>query len=74
MVATFLGIWLPSLIVSELQEKASLKVLMTSIIIVSLGMLVSNVIDAGMSQYLYRNGLSLTLYYDKLAFEKIMRI
>ncbi|MDE6319500.1 MAG: hypothetical protein K2M22_07320, partial [Lachnospiraceae bacterium] len=51
-----------------------LKVLMASIIIVSLGMLVSKVIDAGMKQYLYRHGLSLTLYYDKLAFEKTMKI
>lgn len=74
MLATFLGIWLPSLIVSELQGRVSLKVLMASIIIVSLGMLISNVIDAGMTQYLYRNGLSLTLYYDKLAFEKTMKI
>ena len=74
MAATFLGIWLPSLIVSELQGGVSLKALMASIIIVSLGMLISNVIDTGMTQYLYRNGLSLTLYYDKLAFEKIMKI
>ncbi len=74
MAATFLGIWLPSLIVSELQGGVSLKVLMASIIILSLGMLISKVIDAGMTQYLYRHGLSLTLYYDKLAFEKTMRI
>lgn len=74
MSATFLGIWLPSLIVSQLQDKVPLEVLLASIIIISLGMLVSNVIDAGMAQYLYRNGLSLTLYYDKLAFEKTMRI
>ena len=74
MAATFLGIWLPSLIVSELQGGVSLKALMASIIIVSLGMLISNVIDTGMTQYLYRNGLSLTLYYDKLSFEKIMKI
>lgn len=74
MAATFLGIWLPSLIVSELQDGVSLTVLMASIIIFSLGMLVSKVIDAGMSQYLYRNGLSLTLYYDKLAFDKTMKI
>lgn len=74
MLATFLGIWLPSLIVSQLQEKVSLEVLLASIIILSLGMLVSNVIDTSMAQYLYRNGLSLTLYYDKLAFEKTMRV
>lgn len=74
MAATFLGIWLPSLIVSELQGGVSLKVLMASIIIISLGMLIGNVIDAGMSHYLYRHGLSLTLYYDKLAFEKTMKI
>ena len=47
---------------------------MASIIIISLGMLISKVIDAGMSQYLYRHGLSLTMYYDKLAFEKTMKI
>lgn len=74
MSATFLGIWLPSLLVTELQEKVSLHVLLASIIVISLGMLVSNVIDASMAQYLYRNGLSLTMYYDKLAFEKTMRI
>jgi len=74
MAATFLAIWLPSLIVSLLQEKVSLERLLASIIVLSLGMLVCNVVDTGMAQYLYRNGLSLTLYYDKLAFEKTMRI
>ena len=74
MSATFLGIWLPSLIVSDLQGGVSINVLMASIIIISLGMLISKVIDAGMSQYLYRHGLSLTMYYDKLAFEKTMKI
>lgn len=74
MAATFLGIWLPSLIVSELQKGVSLSFLMASIIIVSVGMLLSNVIDTAMTQYLYRNGLSLTLYYDKLSFEKTMKV
>ena len=74
MAATFLGIWLPSLIVSELQNGVSLSVLMASIITVSVGLLLSNVADTAMTQYLYRNGLSLTLYYDKLAFEKTMKI
>lgn len=74
MAATFLGIWLPSLIVSELQKGVSLSFLLASIIIVSVGMLLSNVIDTAMTQYLYRNGLSLTLYYDKLAFEKTMKV
>lgn len=74
MTATFLAIWLPSLIVSQLQEGVSLQVLVVSIVIISLGMLVSNVTDTAMGQYLYRNGLSLTLYYDKLALEKSMRI
>lgn len=74
VAATFLGIWLPSLIVSMLQRGTSLKALLATIILVSSGMLVSNVADIGMRQYLHRNGLSLTLYYDKLAFEKTMRI
>ncbi len=74
MAATFLGIWLPSLIVSELQSGVTLTVLMASIITVSVGLLLSNVADTAMTQYLYRNGLSLTLYYDKLAFEKTMKI
>lgn len=74
MTATFLGIWLPSLLVAKLQEKVSLHELLASIIVISLGMLASNVMDAAMEQYLYRNGLSLTMYYDKLAFEKTMRI
>lgn len=74
MAATFLGIRLPSLIVSELQEGVSLKVLMASIIVISVGMLINKVIDTGMAHYLYRHGLSLTMYYDKLAFEKTMKI
>lgn len=74
VAATFLGIWLPSLIVSMLQRGTSLKALLATTILVSSGMLVSNVADIGMRQYLHRNGLSLTLYYDKLAFEKTMRV
>lgn len=74
VAATFLGIWLPSLIVSMLQGGAPLKALLAAILLVSSGMLVSNVADVGMRQYLHRNGLSLTLYYDKLAFEKTMKV
>lgn len=74
MLATFLGIWLPSLIVFMLQKGASLRVLLAAVIAVSSAMLVSNVVSIGMEQYLYRNGLSLTMYYDKLAFEKTMKV
>lgn len=74
MLATFLGIWLPSLIVFMLQKGASLRALLAAVIVVSSAMLVSNVVSIGMEQYLYRNGLSLTMYYDKLAFEKTMKV
>ncbi len=74
MTATFLGIWLPSLIVAQLQNQVSLVVLMTGIVTIMLVILISNVLHSCMNQYLYRNGLSMTLYYDKLAFQKTMRI
>ena len=74
MTATFLGIWLPSLIVSQLQGKVSLAALLTSVIAVAAAILACSVVNSSMQQYLYRNGMSLTLYYDKLAFRKTMKI
>ncbi len=74
MTATFLGIWLPSLIVTLLQNHVSLGTLMLRIVVIMLVILICNVCHACMYQYLYRNGLSLTLYYDRLSFQKSMKI
>ena len=43
-------------------------------IAVAAAILACSVVNSSMQQYLYRNGMSLTLYYDKLAFRKTMKI
>lgn len=74
MTAAFLGIWLPSMIVSRLQARVSPAALLAGITVTAAAILLCNVLDSSMHSYLYRNGMSLTLYYDRLAFRKTMRI
>lgn len=71
---TFLSILLPSYIVTILQENVSLAVLLTRISIIVIGMAFCNIVSSGMEQYLYRNSMSLTLFYEQLLFRKMTRV
>lgn len=73
-IFSFLTVLLPSYIVSLLQRGVSVETLIIRISIIVIGMALSNILSTGMSQYLYRNSLSLNLYYNQICFRKIMRI
>lgn len=71
---TFLTVLLPSYIVSMLQENTPVVKLLLRICIIVFGMAFCNIVSSSMEQYLYRNSLSLTLFYDQQCFQKTMRI
>ena len=74
VISGYIGALIPSEIVRTLEEKKSMAVMIGTIIMLVFIMLVCDILYKSMSQYLYRNSMSLTLYYDKLCFEKMMRI
>lgn len=70
----YIGALIPSEIVRILEERRSLEVVAGTILALVLMMLLCDVLYHAMYQYLYRNSMSLTLYYEKRCFEKMMRI
>ena len=74
MIFTFLSVFLPSYIVSMLQESIEVSQLLCEISLIVIGMSLCNVISSGMEQYLYRNSMNLTLYYEELIFKKMTRV
>ena len=71
---TFLSIFLPSYIVSMLQTGADLTVMLFKICGIVLTMALCNIVSSGMEQYLYRNSMSLTLFYEQQCFRKMTGI
>lgn len=71
---TFLSVLLPSYIVSMLQQNIDVKQILISISLIVIGMAFCNVISSGMEQYLYRNSMNLTLYYEEQIFRKMTRV
>ena len=74
MIFTYLSVFLPSYIVSMLQNSIEVSQLLYWISLVVIGMSLCNVISSGMEQYLYRNSMNLTLYYEELIFRKMTRV
>ena len=74
VVFTFLSVLLPSYIVSMLQQNIDVKQILVSICLIVIGMAFCNVISSGMEQYLYRNSMNLTLYYEEQIFRKMTRV
>lgn len=71
---TLLSVLLPSCLVTMLQENVSVAALLTRLSLIVAGMAVCNIVSSGMGEYLYRNSMSLTLFYEQLVFRKMTRI
>ncbi len=65
---------IPSQLVKGLEEKDSLEQLVGTVMVLILILLICDVSHNTMHEYLYRNSMALTLYYDKLCFQKMMSV
>ncbi len=74
VLATYLGIMLPAEIVRALENHWDLPALMLYIFVLSLGICLMKMISEGMSEYLWDNAKSLTMYYEKLVYHKLMHL
>ena len=74
VLSGYLATLLPSQLVKGLEEKSSIEVLVGTILVLVLIMLVCDMLYEVMYEYLYRNSMSLTLYYYKLCFRKMMAV
>lgn len=74
MIFTYLSVLLPSYIVSMLQKNIDVSQLLCWISLIVIGMALCNVISSGMEQYLYRNSMNLTLFYEEQIFKKMARV
>lgn len=74
VVVTYLGVLIPSELVRGLELAWSMEKLMLLILGLSLGMLLCNILYQGMSEYIYRNSPTLTMYYETRCYEKVMKL
>lgn len=74
VVSTYLGLLIPAELVRGLENQWSIEYLVLYICILSLGMLIFGVVQQGMEEYIYRNSPTLTMYYETLCYDKIMRL
>ena len=74
MTFTYLSVLLPAYIVSMLQKNTDVGRLLVWISLIVIGMALCNVASSGMEQYLYRNSMNLTLFYEEQIFKKMTRV
>lgn len=74
VLSGYIAALIPSQLVKGLEEKDSVEQLVGTIIALILILLICDVSHKTMHEYLYRNSMALTLYYDKLCFQKIMQV
>ncbi len=74
VLATYLGIRIPSELVRGLENGWTMKSLMLYIFLLSMGMMLCNMLYQVMGEYIYRNSPTLTMYYETCCYEKIMKL
>lgn len=74
VLGTYLGLLMPSELVRGLENKWRFELIMLYILVLSLGMMLCNVLEQGMFEYSYRNAETLSMYYEKCCYCKIMRL
>jgi len=74
VAATYLGILLPAKLVQGLEERWEFPILFAFIFAICLSLCLLKMADKGMESYLYRNYPTLTMYYEKLCYHKVMSL
>lgn len=74
LLAIFLSAYLPAKLVEGLEKQWGMKQIIFLVLACTITIWACNLLHGCMYQYLYRNSMSLTMYYDMLCFEKMMKI
>lgn len=74
VLSGYIAALIPAQLVKGLEEKYSLEQLVGTMVALILILLICDVSYKTMHEYLYRNSMALTLYYDKLCFQKMMTV
>ena len=74
VLETYLGLLIPSELVRGLEEQWALEQLVLYICGLSFLMLFSGMAYQGMKEYIYRNSVTLGMYYETRCYEKIMKL
>lgn len=74
LISIYLGVLLPSKVVEGLENKWSMAGILWMVVGIAVAIWLCDLIYRSMFQYLYRNSMALTMYYDNLCFRKMMRI
>ena len=72
VISGFAAALLPAMLVAALEQKREVHTLVLLIIGLGITLWICDMIYETMRTYLYRNSMALTLYYDKLCFQKII--
>lgn len=74
IIASFIGVYLPAFIVKGLSGLWTINCFMIQLLTLGFFFLISSVVSEGLYQFMYRNGMALTMYYDIQCFDKILDI
>ncbi len=74
VLSGYISALIPSQLVKGLEEKQGLEQLVGTVVGLILVLLICEASHKTMHEYLYRNSMALTLYYDKLCFQKMMSV
>lgn len=74
LTAIFLGALLPAKLVEGLEKQWDMAQIIMLVLVLTITIWACNFIYRSMFVYLYRNSMSLTMHYDMLCFEKMMKI
>lgn len=74
ILGTYLGILLPAELVRGLENGWKPERLLLYILVLCFVMLLCKMLEHGMNEYIYRNSVTLNMYYETRCYEKIMKL
>lgn len=74
VMETYLGLLIPSELVRGLEEQWTMEKLVLYIVGLSVVMLFCGMVNQGMTEYIYRNSVTLGMYYETRCYDKIMKL
>ena len=74
VMSSFLAIYLSAYVVRGLTEKYATNVFIIKLLLLGMLYLISSVVSAGLYQFIYRNGMALTMYYDIQCFQCVLNL
>ena len=72
VLANYLGLLIPAELVRGLEEQWRLQQIILHILLLTVGMLICDILKGQMNVYIYRNSVTLTMYYETCCYRKVM--